>query len=135
MGQEKKAIKILLVEDNPHVQEMLSYGLERSAPSIMDDSLQPIEIKTAGDGSEAYALLEKDEYALLITDLYMPVLDGKELIKKLKLVEKRDIKVLAISASSVSAHEDAIAAGADVFLRKPVRLADLVEAVRDLLHK
>jgi CheY-like chemotaxis protein len=124
-------IRILLVEDNPHVREMFTYGLEKAAVNIFGAA--PVEVMSAADGQEALEKLNAHEFHILVTDIYMPIMDGKELMRKIRTMpNQQKIKILAVSASSVNAPAEAAAAGADLFLRKPVRMTDLVQAVTEL---
>lgn len=131
----KSPFRILLVEDNPHMLEMLAYGLQRGSDRYMPEPGLPVEIHTASDGQQAYSMLMAERYQLLVTDLYMPVMDGKQLITKVRAdCSCEDLRILAISASTVSACDEALGCGADMFLRKPVRQNVLLDAVRDLLR-
>jgi uncharacterized protein (TIGR02266 family) len=122
--------RILLIEDNPHIMELYEYVMTKLARS---DRVR-IEVDVAKDGFDALERLSKESYHLVVTDLYMPVLDGFELIRKLRADDRtRNIPVVAISAGGAEAQELAQSVGASVFLRKPVRFADVLETVRSLL--
>jgi CheY-like chemotaxis protein len=124
-------IRILLVEDNPHVREMFAYGLEKASANIFGE--HTVEVMSAADGQEALEKLNAHEFHILVTDLYMPVMDGNELMRKIRAMpHQRNIKILAVSASSTNAPAEAVASGADLFLKKPVRMTDLVQAVTQL---
>jgi CheY-like chemotaxis protein len=74
-----KEINILLAEDNDEVRELIHANLEEL-------SIHGIHPKTteARDGEEAFKYLLQDKYDLIITDLEMPLLDGRELMSLLK---------------------------------------------------
>ena len=126
----RRDYRILLVEDNPHLMELYEYVMRKLAKS---DQLR-IEVAVAKDGHDALARLGKESYDLVVTDLFMPVLDGFEFIQKLRADPKTEkIPVVAISAGGTDAQEQARRAGASVYLRKPVRFVDVVETIKSLL--
>jgi CheY-like chemotaxis protein len=123
--------KILLVEDNPHLMELYEYVMRKLAKS---DQLK-IEVAIAKDGHDALQRVLNENFDLVVTDLFMPVLDGFALIKKLRENPKTEhIPVVAISAGGADAQEQAKNAGASVYLRKPVRFVDVVETIKALLR-
>jgi uncharacterized protein (TIGR02266 family) len=126
----KGRYRILLVEDNPHVMEMYEYVMKKLA---RQDQVE-IQVDLAVDGHDALGRMAKERYDLVITDLYMPVLDGFQFIEKLRKDPTHSATpVIAISAGGVEAHSQAKRAGANIFLRKPVRFVDVLETVRSLL--
>ena len=128
-------LRILVVEDNSHVRELLSYALRAGASSFLPAPDDALEIDAARDGQEALTVLGRLQISLLITDINLPVLNGNELIRRLRAASPSGPpRILAISASASDAREEALAAGADLFLQKPVRHAELLDAVRQLLR-
>ncbi|HEX3068797.1 MAG TPA: response regulator [Thermoanaerobaculia bacterium] len=63
MEQRKR---VLVVDDDPRVRELLVWVLER----------QSLAVDQASDGREALALVGENQYAVIVLDLFMPVLDG-----------------------------------------------------------
>ena len=89
--------KVLLVEDNPLVVEMYSYVLKKLATAELRGKV-PMEVHFAADGHAALQALAEGGFHLVLTDLYMPVMDGFVLVQKMKSDPKlRDIPVVAIS--------------------------------------
>ena len=86
-------------------------------------------------GREGVALARRAEPALIIVDIPLPDLDGRAVIAELRGSTKTEkTPIMAISAVSDRAMErDCLAAGADVFLAKPVRVARFSEIVAELL--
>lgn len=81
-----------------------------------------------GDGREALKHWESGDYALLLTDLHMPEMDGYQLTVAIRAGEvgKRRIPIVALSANALKGEaERCRAAGMDDYLSKPARLADL----------
>lgn len=84
-------VKILLIDDDPHLQMTLKIGLTRSGYDVL----------VAGDGEQGLKLLRDNRIDILITDIMMP---GKEGIETIIDVRKLypDIKILAISGGGQS---------------------------------
>lgn len=126
--------KVLLVEDNPLVVEMYSYVLKKLATAELRGKV-PMEVHFAADGHSALRALAEGGFHLVLTDLYMPVMDGFALIQKMRADSKlRDIPVVAISGGGHEAEARARAEGVEVYLRKPVRFAEVLETVKRLLR-
>ena len=126
--------RVLLVEDNPLVVEMYSYVLKKLATAELRGKV-PMEVHFAADGHAAMQALGQASFHLVLTDLYMPVLDGFALVKKMKTDPRlRDIPVVAISGGGREAELRARAEGVEVYLRKPVRFAEVLETVKHLLR-
>ena len=129
-GQDRQPEKrgsetILLVEDDDGVRHLVKLNLEKQGYTILD----------AGNGQAAIDLLEgyNGPLDLVITDVVMPVMDGRQLVDRL-LVRLPDLKVLYVSGYSNDilrrlGIEDATPA----FLQKPFMPSKLIERVRFLL--
>ena len=94
------------------------------------------QLEAAGIGlMEGYAASHLDPAPdLVVTDLYMPVMDGFHLVEKMRLLQRtRDTPVIVISAAGEDAESRARQLGVSAFLHKPVQLAAIVDAVRRLL--
>lgn len=129
-----EGFKVLIVEDNPHIVEMYSYVLKKLATTDLKGQV-PLEVHFAADGHGALAELRQGRFSLVMTDLYMPVMDGFELVKKIRSEEAlREIPVVAISAGGRDAQERATQLGVNMYLRKPVRFAEVLETVKRLLN-
>jgi CheY-like chemotaxis protein len=64
----------------------------------------------------------------------MPIMDGAQLLRHLRALEAgASLPVIALSAGGPGARESALEAGANVFFDKPIRLAEVFQAVVDLL--
>src|SRR5262249_23551217 len=89
----------------------------------------------AYDGQEALQHLEAAMPDLVICDLYLPVMDGAAFLRHLRgHARAAKTPVIALSAGGVGAREAAMAAGADVYFDKPIRLQDVRAAAMRLLH-
>jgi len=114
--------KILIVDDDGDLRTLLGLCFLRRGHSIV----------VAGDGAVALGCMTTHTPDLLVTDLNMPVLDGLELLRRLRANGYHDLPVLVLTARS-DQRAAAIAAGADAFLVKPVPLRQLGETAERLL--
>jgi len=116
---------ILLVEDEPVVREL--------ARKVLQD--QGYQIITAGSGGEAYLLAQQNiaEIDMLITDVIMPNMNGKQLYDRIKKL-KPQLKVLFVSGytEDVIANHGVLEEGTN-FLQKPFSIEDLSRRVRKTL--
>jgi PAS domain S-box-containing protein len=94
------------------------------------------EVREATNGAEAVAEVERWRPHLVLMDMNMPVLDGYSAMRAIRAgATDRRTAIVAVTASAFDDARDAIfAAGADAWLRKPVRDADLLEEIRGQLQ-
>src|SRR3954447_22175417 len=118
--------KILLVEDNELNRDMLSRRLERKGYAIA----------VAVDGREAFAAVQSERPDLILMDLRLPDIDGREVTRRLKADEAtRAIPVIALTAHAMEGdREQAIQAGCDDYDTKPVDLPRLLGNIEALLR-
>jgi DNA-binding response OmpR family regulator len=116
--------RILVAEDNKLILETIAHSLSREG----------YELTKAFDGKECLKILEELEPDLIITDLYMPSINGHEVISTLRDERHSRIPILVLSAAG---DEDnvlkAFELGADDFMTKPFSLVELNIRVRKLL--
>ncbi len=125
-------LRVLVVEDNAHVAKLINDGLA----AYRRRSSRPIAFTTryAANGRDALGLLAEGASDLLVTDMYLPILDGEQLIRAVRGDARwATLPIVAVSAGGEEAKERALAAGADWFVEKPVRLADLLAVVRKVV--
>lgn len=117
--------KLLLAEDEEVLRMLVVDTLEDEG----------YEIDEACDGDEAYELIEQNDYDLVIIDYMMPQMTGLEVIEKVRQhPEKKDIKILMLSAKSQKVDQDRVLlAGADHFISKPFSPLYLVEKIGEIL--
>jgi len=119
--------KILVVEDNEMNRDMLTRRLQRRG----------YEVVIAVDGAEGLAMAQSESPALVLMDISLPVLDGWEATRRLKMApETKSIPVIALTAHAMSGdRERCIEAGCDDFDTKPVEIARLVGKIEALLQR
>ena len=116
---------VLVAEDSADTRQMLRRALEVKGYRVIE----------ASNGREALALTKERRPNLIIVDLNMPVLDGLETIKFVRMmkgsVEK--VPIVAITAFDVYGMEDAAhEAGCNEYISKPFDLSELDKALRNL---
>ncbi len=117
--------RILLVEDNEMNRDMLSRRLERKGYQVV----------LATDGESGVEMARVDPPDLVLMDMSLPVLDGWEATRRLKLdPATRHVPVIALTAHAMSSDRDkALEAGCDDYDTKPVELARLLGKIEVLL--
>lgn len=87
------------------------------------------QVKTAGNGKEALAMLEADHFDLVITDFEMPVMKGDELAAAIKArCPKQPVVMITAYAEMVQASGNPLT-GVDLVISKPFLLENLREAI------
>jgi PAS domain S-box-containing protein len=116
-------LKILVVEDTPINQKVIVNQLKR---------LGIVSATCVSNGREALDQLEYQAYDIVLMDCLMPVLDGYETTKALRLREGQGCHttVIAMTANALKGdREKCLAAGMDDYLSKPVDLDDLARVL------
>jgi CheY-like chemotaxis protein len=128
-----KKLRVIVVEDNPVVQQLLEHGLRRLRAK-RGGAPVTFEVVGAPNGEAAWNLIVASPPDLVVTDLYMPVLTGLELLQRIRTTPGCEkVKVLGVSGSMPEAQERFLVGGADGFLAKPLRREDLVKVVVGML--
>lgn len=119
--------RILLVEDNEMNRDMLSRRLLRRG----------YEVLLAVDGGEGLRRAAADSPDLILMDMSLPVLDGWEAARQLKVSpETRYLPIIALTSHAMSGDRDAaMAAGCDEYETKPIDLERLLEKMEMLLKR
>lgn len=117
--------KILIVEDDPANREMLMTVLRNEGCAVI----------CAEDGRAGLALAEAQRPHLILTDISMPNLDGIEMIKSLRAnPDLSDIPIIVCTAQASGVTvADALSAGANYAIYKPIRLKPLLAIITQLL--
>ena len=124
---KKKDIKILLVDDEPDVIEIIRYNLDQEG----------YKIYTASDGKEALKKAKKNIPNLIIMDVMMPNMDGIEACEQLRNDECfNDTIIMILTARGEDySYVAAFEAGADDYVTKPIKPKIIVSKVKALLRR
>ncbi|HEU0137492.1 MAG TPA: response regulator, partial [Flavobacterium sp.] len=124
---KKKDIRILLVDDEQDILEIVGYNL----------SQEGYQISTASNGKEAVAAAKKELPHLIIMDVMMPEMDGMEATEAIrKIPELSNVIITFLTARSEDYSQVAgFDAGADDYITKPIKPKLLVSKVKALLRR
>ncbi|MBS7787127.1 response regulator transcription factor [Flavobacterium sp. CYK-55] len=124
---KKKDIRILLVDDEPDILEIVGYNLSQEGYQII----------TAVNGKEAIAKAKKELPHLIIMDVMMPEMDGMEACEQIrKMPELSQVIITFLTARSEDYSQVAgFDAGADDYITKPIKPKLLVSKVKALLRR
>jgi CheY-like chemotaxis protein len=125
-GDKMEKKRICFVDDEPDIILLCKIVLEEAG----------YEVDTFTDSKLALSKFKPDFYELVVLDIKMPNMDGFELCKKIKEIDKK-IKVCFLTASEMYYEtfrkKDYDVADKDLFLRKPIENEDLVKKVNDIV--
>ncbi|MGZ5983522.1 MAG: ATP-binding protein [Caulobacteraceae bacterium] len=122
-------LRVLLAEDHPVNQKVVQYILEPLG----------VQLTVVDNGAQAVTVLEHVRFDLVLMDMQMPVLDGLAATRAVRAREaergeRAPVPLIMLSANALAEHRsDALAAGADRHLAKPITAAALLGAIRDTL--
>lgn len=125
-----RACRILLVEDNGFIRDVFDYGLRAFCAARGDYTVDHAE-----SVDDAWQRLTSTSYDLAIVDYYLPIALGAELIERARKDQRfANLPIVAVSVGGRDARDASIAAGADLFLDKPLAFRDLFNTLRVLSH-
>jgi len=117
VGRERNAMKILVVDDEGPVREMLKKGLYQ---------MGGFSVEVAQNGSEALKKTEEDVFDLVLTDMKMPEMDGLELLKLIKAMWPDMIVIMMTAYGSIETAVEAMKNGANDYITKPIDFNELL---------
>ena len=116
---------VLLAEDDPAISEPLARALQREGYAVLVRS----------DGTSALSEAMSGDVALVVLDLGLPDMDGLEVCRRLR-AGRNSVPVLVLTARTDEIDlVVGLDAGADDYVAKPFRLAELLARVRALLRR
>ncbi|MCC6215144.1 MAG: response regulator [Polyangiaceae bacterium] len=121
--------RILVVEDSASMRAFVRAALEEEGGR---DALEVVE---APNGFDALRLLPRGDYALVITDINMPDINGLELVQFIRRSERHQHTPVLLISTRASERDRArgLELGADAFLEKPFTASAVRDAARSLL--
>ena len=124
---DNKKIKILVVDDDPDIIEIISYNLKKNNYKVF----------SCYNGTDSIKIADKEKPDLIILDIMMPGMDGIQVCEKLRSKNKfNNTIIMFLSARGEDfTHIAAYDAGADDFVNKPLKPRLLISKVRSLLRR
>ena len=124
---KKKDIKILLVDDEPDILEIIGYNLSQEGYHII----------TASNGKEAVAKAKKELPQLIIMDVMMPEMDGMEACEAIRKIPELSHTIITFLTARSEDYSQVAGfdAGADDYIAKPIKPKLLVSKVKALLRR
>lgn len=120
-------VKVLVVDDEPDTRELVAFVLEQ----------HEISVTAACSAQEALTILNQSNFDVLLSDIGMPNIDGYMLIQQLRNLwpQYRQMKAIALTAYAGEINQQqALKAGFDRHISKPIEPLALVQAISDLVH-
>ncbi|MEM6769832.1 MAG: response regulator transcription factor [Bacteroidota bacterium] len=119
--------KILLVDDEPDILEILKYNLKKEG----------YEVATAGNGEEGLRRAEEFQPDLIILDIMMPVMDGVEVCRQLRAKPNFNNTIITFLTAREEDYSQiaALDTGGDDYITKPIRPRVLMSRVKALLRR
>ena len=119
--------RVLVVEDVPSQQKLLVTVLKKAGHLV----------SSADSGQQALEQFRRQSFDIILMDVQMPGMSGLDAMRAIRDSEKvtgAHVAIVAITAHALGGDEDrCLAAGADSYLRKPVRLVELMSLLKQLV--
>lgn len=117
--------KILMVDDSPSVRQLMGFTLRGAGYEVVE----------AHDGVDALRCFGENEVDMVVTDLHMPQMDGKSLVKALRDNPRNRFMpiVMLTSEDNEDKRKEVRAAGASAWISKPFKPAQLLNVVQMVL--
>ena len=117
---------VLVAEDNIVNQRLATCVLEREGHRV----------QVASSGAEAIAMLERDEFDLVLMDIQMPGLDGLQAAARIREMERntgKRLPIVAMTAQTGDADQQrCLKAGMDAYVSKPIRVSELMNLIESV---
>jgi two-component system copper resistance phosphate regulon response regulator CusR len=118
-------MKVLLIEDEPKMVQTLKKGLEENQ----------IEVDFAYDGSMGRLLTERNEYAVIVSDIILPGMNGIELVRQLRDAGNHTPVIFLSALGQTDDKVTGFEAGADDYLTKPFEFRELLMRIKALARR
>ncbi len=122
-----KINRILVVDDEPDIVDLVSYNLSKEGFSV----------STASDAQEALNKIREKEFSLILLDLMLPGMQGMELCRILRNAPKtKDVPIIMLTAKTEEVDRIlGLEMGADDYVTKPFSVRELVARIKAVLRR
>ncbi len=117
--------KVLIIDDEKAILDSLS--------SILSD--EGFQVSKAVDGREGLALFEREKPEIVLLDVWMPEMDGLEVLKKIRKMDQNAMIIVISGHGTISTAVEAVKIGAYDFLEKPLSIEKVLEVISRGLGK
>ena len=121
--------RVMVVEDVPSQQKLLITVLRKAGHHVAG----------AENGADAIDLFQREPFDIVLMDVQMPGMNGLDAMRGIRACEAgtgRHVAMVAVTAHALPGDaERCLAAGADAYLRKPVRLVEMMGLLKQLLER
>lgn len=118
-------MKILIVEDEPSLRELIQRSLEK----------ERYVVEVAADFNSALCKIEDYDYDCVLLDIMLPDGNGLNLLEKLKAMHKRENVIIISAKDSLEDKVLGLELGADDYLPKPFHLAELNARIKSVIRR
>lgn len=118
-------MKILLIEDEPSLQELIKRALEK----------ERYVVECASNFHAAMMKIEDYDYDCILLDIMLPDGNGLTLLKELKKMRKKDSVIIISAKDSLDDKVSGLELGADDYLAKPFHLAELIARIKSVIRR
>jgi PAS domain S-box-containing protein len=126
-GARAEGLRVLLAEDHPINQRVVQLILEPFGATVT----------VVENGAQAVEAMSLDAYDVVLMDMQMPVMDGLAATRAIRSNEApgQRTPIIMLSANAMANHrQDAVAAGADLHVAKPITVAALLDGIGQVMN-
>ena len=118
-------MKILIIEDEPSLQELVKQALEK----------ERYIVECASNYNYALEKIEMYDYDCILLDIMLPDGNGLSLLEKLKQLHKKDSVIIVSAKDSLDDKVSGLELGADDYLAKPFHMVELIARVKSVIRR
>ena len=118
-----KSVRLLLVDDDPNMQRMVALFLNK----------KNFDLEIAGNGRKALEMLDSNKYDLIISDMQIPLMDGAELLQKIRGKKIKTPVILISAYTSLDMPNEANTSDFAAVLFKPFDSSNLINTIGKVL--
>jgi len=119
-------VKILVIDDSPTLRKLLRFYLKKKGYAVHE----------AHNGRVGLEAIAKQSFDFIILDMDMPVMNGAQVLEKLKVMEEFEIPILILSADrDQESKAIGISLGASYYMTKPFKPLEVVSRIEEIFKE